>query len=278
MSEVVMKRKITISDIQTTDLLFFDPDFAPEIKDQCFKFCRDRDIDCLPALDDANKVYIRDEKSLSFRAEEITSMRKVDGTLNIFDRQLLQRFSDQSLLLVYSDADLTGVVHFSDYNKSFVSVYLYELFLAYEKNLRTLLRKYSLKNHDMIAYFELKKSKVKREKDIEFYEDKIQQSYDNIKKNTKLPQFEVFYLKDLIALVNHRKIISLKDEVFELRNLVMHAHEFVHMEDPETDDFIYNLASFKKFFHQVNILISDHKRVKNYLAFTSEENHAQTKN
>ena len=271
MSEMVMERIIRISDIQTTDLLFFDPKFDAMMKDQSFKFCRDRDIDCLPALNDVNKVYIRDEKSLSFREEEVTADRKLDGNSNIFDKHLLQRFSVQPLLLVYSGTELTGVVHFSDYNRPLVSIYLYELFLDFEKNLRRLLRKHSLKNNDMIVYFEQKKSKAKKEKYIQFYEEKILQSNDNLRRNPKLQQFEVFYLKDLIALINHRKIISLRDEVFELRNSVMHAHELVNMDNPEADDLIYNFASFQNFFRLADILHQDYRRVINYLAFISEK-------
>jgi hypothetical protein len=256
---------ITISDIQTSDLLYFDP----ALKDSCYKFCRDRDIDCLPALDDQQIIYLRDESTLSFRKEGITEDRKVAGFTNIFDEQMLKHFSKHPLLMVYSNMTLSGVVHFSDYNSSVVSLYLYELFLAYEKNLRALLVKHKLNNADMLAYFEMKKSKAKKEKDTRFYEDKIRAYNENLSKNEKLQQFESFYLKDLIALANNRRITSLSDKVFELRNMVMHAHEFVNMEDPNTDDLIYNSETFKKFFELALILHKDYKRVSNHLAFIS---------
>lgn len=256
---------ITVSDIQTSDLLYFDP----TIKDSGYKFCKDRDIDCLPALDDQETIYLRDESTLSFRKEGITEDRKVAGSTNIFDEQMLKRFTNHPLLMVYSNETLSGVVHFSDYNNTAVSLYLYELFLAYEKRLRAFLEKCKLSNTDMLAYFEMKKSKAKKEDDIKFYEAKILNYNKNLSKSGKLPQFEVFYLKELIALANNRKNAALSDMVLELRNMVMHAHEFVNMEDPNTDDLIYNSETFKKFFELALILHKDYKRVSNHLAFIS---------
>jgi hypothetical protein len=256
---------VVVSDIRISDLLYFDS----ELEDRCYKFCRDREIDCLPALNDPEMIYLRDEATMSFRKEEITKDRQVDGFTNIFDEQMLRRFALHPLLMVYSNKTLSGVVHFSDYNNPVVGSYLYELFFAYEKNLRTLLVKNGLRNADMLSYFEMKKSKAKREKDIRFYEDKILAYSENPGKNEKLQPFESFYLKDLIALVNNRKITSLSDNVFKLRNMVMHAHEFVNMEDPTTDDLIYNSESFKVFFELAVILHKDYKRVANHLAFIS---------
>ncbi len=262
---MTLGKKISISDIQSSNLLYFDPD----LKESCFKFCKDRDIDCLPALNNQEVIYLRNDATLSFQEEGITEDRKVDGFINIFDERMAERFSKHSLLMVYSNTSLTGILHFSDYNKAAVSLYLYELFLTYEKCMRVLLVKNGLSNADMLAYFEEKKLSVKKEKDKRFYEDKIRSYNENLNKIGKLQQFESFYLKDLIALVNSKKITLLSDQVFELRNMVMHAHEFVNMEDPATDDLVYNFETFKKFFELALLLHEDFKRVSNHLAFIS---------
>jgi len=132
---MTLTKVIIFSDIQTSDINYFEPN---QVSD-CYKFCEDRDIDYLPVLDDQDSIYFRDLSSKTFQKQIITEDRKVNGSINIFENQMLQRFTDNYLLLVYSGATLTWVVHYSDYNKTVVSIYLFELFLAYERSLRTLL-------------------------------------------------------------------------------------------------------------------------------------------
>src|SRR5687767_4703682 len=123
---------VTFADIQISSILFYDPD----LKDECYKFCVKRNIDCLPALDNPRKVYVRDDVIFDFLEEEVKDERIIDGSLNIFEPTLFEKFVTHPLLLVFSNNDLTGVVHFSDYNQPAVSIYLYEVFLSYEKALR----------------------------------------------------------------------------------------------------------------------------------------------
>ncbi len=252
---MTLTKVITFSDIQTSDLNYFEPNQVGD----CYKFCEDRDIDYLPVLDDQDSIYFRDISSKTFQRQIITEDRKVNGSINIFENQMLQRFTDNYLLLVYSGATLTGVVHYSDYNKPVVSIYLFELFLAYERSLRTLLVIKGLENSDMVAYFETKKH-------IQHYEDRIQEYYKNKIKHEKLQPFECFYLKELIALINHNKYIALKGDVSNLRNKVAHAREFVNMKDSRTDDLIYDLNTFKDFFTGVDILHKQYAQVSDYLA------------
>jgi hypothetical protein len=254
-------KKLSIADIQTGDFLYYDPD----LKDQCYKFCAARDIDCLPALDNSRQIYVRNDELKGFETENVSEDRLVDGEIGIFDLQLLEKFRERPLLLVYGAHDLTGVVHFCDYNKPVVSLYLYELFFAYEKALRSLLIQAGKTNDDMISFFELQKAKKRKAEDIKHYDEKIT-DYRTKGSKKKIPSFEVFYFSDLLALVNHLKIIKLSNPG-ELRNMVMHAGEFVHVQDPLTDDFIYNFRSFEVFFTLALQLHQDFKRVTNRLAF-----------
>jgi hypothetical protein len=258
---------LRMADIQTSDILFYDPEF----KKQCYDFCTERNIDCLPALDDSKKIYFRNEATLGFIGNTLTKDRIASSNLNIFAPEMLKRFREQHLLLVYNGDDLTGVVHFCDYNKPVVSLYLYELFFAYEKALRALLIQHKLNNEEMISYFKKKgeeNSKKKKLEDAEHYQEKIE-NYQERDSKKKVPPFEVFYLTDLVALINHKKIIKINN-VGKLRNMVMHVNEFVNMADPRTEDQIYDFKTFQEFFGLTLQLHLDFKRVSNRLAFTPE--------
>jgi hypothetical protein len=258
---MIDRKTLTIADIQTSDLLYYDPD----LKEKCYQFCKDRDIDCLPSVDDPKTVYLRDDIKRNFQPAPATKDRSVNGETSIFDPDMLERFRQQHLLMVYHGNDLTGVVHFSDYNKPVVSIYLYELFLSYEKTLRNLLIQSGKNNADMIAYFEEKKAKEQKSEVIVYLSKKIN-DYHKEGSKRKVPPFEVFYLTDLTALINHMKIIKITD-FSNLRNMVMHANEFVHRQDPTTDDFIFEFEPFEKFFKLAVKLHIDFKRVKNRIAF-----------
>ena len=95
---MTLTKVITFSDIQTSDLNYFEPNHVGD----CYKFCEDRDIDYLPVLDDQDSIYFRDISSKTFQRQIITEDRKVNGSINIFENQMLQRFTDNYLLLVYS--------------------------------------------------------------------------------------------------------------------------------------------------------------------------------
>ena len=253
------RKILRMADIQTSDILFYDEG----AKDRCYKFCFDRNIDCMPSLDDPRSVYLRDDVLSKFRAEALMEDRRISADANVFDPQVVEKFRHQPLLFAYRGNELSGVVHFSDYNQPQVSAHLYELFFEYEKALRTLLIRSGLKNVDMIAYFSDKKAKGDS---AEFYENKIN-DYFKFGSQKKLPQFEVFNLTDLIALTNHKRIIKISDKT-KLRNMVMHANQFVNMQEPGAEGFIYDFETFENFFRWCQELFLDFKRVNNRLVFT----------
>ena len=248
-----------MADIQTSDILFYDE----SAKDRCYKLCADRNIDCLPSLDDPRAVYLRDDILSKFRAESLMEDRRVSADANIFDSQVVEKFRRQPLLLVYQGNELSGVVHFTDYNQPQVSAYLYEMFFEYEKTLRALLIRSGLKNVDMVAYFSDKKAKGDH---AEFYETKIN-DYFKFGSQKKLSQFEVFNLTDLIALTNHKRIIKLTDKT-KLRSMIMHANESINIQDPGAESFIYDFETFENFFRWCQEMFLDFKRVNNRLTFT----------
>ncbi|MEI7846169.1 MAG: hypothetical protein WCK35_10230 [Chloroflexota bacterium] len=260
---MIGKKLLTISDIQTDEILYYDPD----LEKQCYTFCLDRDIECLPALDNPQMIFLRNDEKQGFSKESVSETRSVNGDINIFASGMLEKFAARPLLMVYQGSELTGVVHYSDYNKPNVSLYLYELFFNYEKALRNTLIQHGFDNASMIAYFEEKKLRGKDQKTIDYYASKVTDYQDRGSKK-KLPAFEVFYLKELVALTNNKKIFkpSLNDTVTSLRNMVMHVNQFVEMKDLATDNLIYDFAVFQKFFGMALQLHTDFKRVNNHLA------------
>ncbi len=51
----------------------------------------------------------------------------------------------------------------------------------------------------------------------------------------------------------------------------MHAHDPVNLDDAYRGDFIYNFASFEKFFNQVSGLLQDYKKVNNKITLREFE-------
>ncbi len=258
-----MKKFLRVADIQTSDLLYFDPAFI----ERCYKFCEDRNIDCLPALDAPGKIFLRDKTQHVFKEEPIADAQKVSSATNIFAPEMLERFRKHPLLMVFTGNELTGVMHFSDYGKPVVSAYLYELFYALEKALKTMLLAQKMGNDEMLAYFQhcIETATDKDEK--EYYKRRRRSFEKNEQKNRLLPPLQTFYLGDLIELADYKGIILLSSDLVELRNMIMHAHELVDMENPYTDDLIYKFESFETFFDRVVRLHQDYKRVNNWLAF-----------
>jgi len=195
----------------------------------------------------------------------------IDSHEFIFAKQLLDRFRAHNLLFVYQETELTGVVHFSDYNRPSVNAYLFNLLSAYERSLRKVLSLSGLNNRDMLNYFTkmIVSSDNKLIKHV--YSEKLRGFEKNKARYEKLHDFDRFPLKDLIDLAKHHHIICLSEKVIDLRNMVMHAQELVNIEDAGREDFIYDFSSFEKFFIQVDILLHDYKKANNLISFKELE-------
>lgn len=260
-----MKNLPCIADIQTTDLLYYD---EQKIAD-CYSFCKGRNIDCLPVIGNPSTFFQRNNEAEKFDQNELTEDRWTDANTFLFRPDLLERFKNQPIQFVFTHGELTGVVHFSDYNSSVVGIYLYEQIAKYERGLRQLAVLKELKNEDMQAYFESnsKESRVKN-RDERFFKKRL--NYFSTKKNEmlKVEEFQVFYLDDLIGLLGFRDVIQLDDSVVKLRDMIMHASRLIEMVDVHTDDLIYDNASFKRFFKRTLALLSDSKRVYNRIAIS----------
>lgn len=236
LNESEIQTKLSFGKIMTSDVVFYDGSFEAE----CIKYCQKRNITYLPSLDNFDSCYrFVDSK---FQEERIDESQKVSVDNDIFGNSVVEKFEAHQVLFVFEKNELVGVVHFCDYNRNPVSIYIYSLLLAFEKGLRELLIQNGLGNEDMIKF---RHSKIKEEM-------------------KELEPFQTFYLKDLIKLANSKKILNISESVNnDIRNVVMHAKNPVRHEDYEAADFIYNIESFKKFFESFKLFQPELRRVIN---------------
>ena len=248
---------LTFADLMTEEIIFYDPEFHEE----CVTFCRDRGIHHLPSLDNDERHWVMGQDG-NCGVEAVPDDLVVQASGSPFHLSFEDRFRRRHLHFVHSDQRLVGVVHFSDYNAPVVSQYLYGAMAEYERSLRALLINRDLADKDMLAWFADKASNGN---------DHFTKRHDRLSRvlNRDAPgsaPFELCYLDDLIGLLRDREVIGLKHEVVELRNHVMHAHELVDRRGGE-GSHLFDFASFQRFFRQVQVLLTDHHRVKNRLGF-----------
>lgn len=256
----------TIADIQMTDLIYYDEAYCAE----CYAFCKERDIDCLPSVDDPDTFFQRNDDSMQFDKQEITGARHLDAATFIFRPDLLARFQTHPLQFVFDHGTLTGVVHFSDYNQDVVSTFLYAQFAKYERELRSLIERSGLKREDMLIRFDELKDSAENNKRRNKYGRKRGIAEKNHKDHPNLAPFDDFYLDDLIDLAGGRKVIQLDDEVVALRNMIMHSRDSVNMADASTPDYIYRVDTFELFFKRVRVLLQDYRRIHTRLLIKTD--------
>lgn len=241
----------TANDIMTTSLVYYDEEF----KNDCLQFCRRRGIAWLPSLDCCSERFLL--KDGAFVKTDYSSGMTIDAGTPVFHKSFLESFAAEPLLAVVEGESILGVLHFSDYNHHQISVYLYRLFHEYEVSLRSLLNEFGLANQDMGDLFK-KKSGSNR------YFDKRLEQFNKMESFlSESSPFQHFYINDLVLLANHRGIMQLSQDVVQLRNMTMHAHNFVNLNDVATNDLIFDFKSFSSFFNLAQCLIKDLMKVKN---------------
>ncbi|MCA0355174.1 MAG: hypothetical protein LCH85_24535 [Chloroflexi bacterium] len=225
-----MIERVRIADIMTPadEVIFYDP----AMEDECVKFCKNRNIEYLPSLEDPNnKAYCRSEKGFF---EEITldDSLKIDVNLDAFSEQALSKFKQNKVLFVYNYGEFCGIIHFSDYNNDKIKVYIYSIILLYETSLRKILRINNIKDL----------------RGMDFEKHRIGELIDEISKNDKI-----------------KMRITNKDILRNFRNSIMHFHTTIKNKGINLDKFIYEENDFIVFTKNVNILMYEIRRVKTYI-------------
>jgi hypothetical protein len=187
----------------------------------------------------------------------IGESQRVDVKDGIFGDSILEKFERHHVLFAYRKSGIGGVVHFCDYNRNSVCVYVYALLLEFERKLREVLISHGLDNDDMLDFFD---KHVEKQKKNRYYARKAEEyRKTEIKSKMKeLEQFQMFDMKDLIDLLNSRGIYKVSMAINDvLRNAIMHAKNVVRHKDYESSHLIYDFESFGEFFRLVNSLRSE---------------------
>lgn len=236
--------------IMTTKVLFYDDVF----KEDCKMFCERRNITYLPSKKNYSSCHKLDGDE--FKKMRIEESQRVDVKDGMFGNSILEKFEKHHVLFVYRKNEISGVVHFCDYNRNPVCVYVYALLLEFERKLRELLISHGLNNNDMLDFFGKHAEKHKKNG---HYSRKAEE-YRKIETQLKmkdLEPFQMFDIKDLIDLLNSKGIYEVPMAINDvLRNAIMHAKNVVRHKDYESSGLIYDFESFREFFRLVNSLRS----------------------
>ncbi len=242
--------------ISATRLFYYTPHFYESAK----RFCLKHGITTLPSAQDHGIKYEFDPKAKNFTPKKIPGLQKVEYNQLIFDPQISEKFKKYDTLFVYNHSTLVGILHFTDYNKMPVNIYLYAQIIELEYLLRALAIKNNLTINSLIEFWASKATKQ------EFFKTKLKdfiQLTKELAKQNKKPDFSMIYLTDLIDLINHNKILKISREIQDIRNKVMHARENVDTyEEFSNRAMLYNLENFLDFMRKVDLLKQTRKEIE----------------
>ena len=250
-----------VKDIQTTDLIYFSPKIPV---DKYINFCKRHNITSIPDISDPTTKYDFYAGKNEFIRTKITKEQRIRENFYIFDPVIQMKFNSFDVLFVYNGSNLVGALHYTDYNKMIVTIYLFSQIIELEYLLRALIKKQGLSLIDLFKFWLSKKSKP-------FYKQRLLESKDILndiqnKDQKFLSDFSTVYLTDLIDLLNHHKVLKISRSIQELRNRIMHAKSNIKKtENFSTHGLLQNLDSFNLFFRQVLLLKQTRKQVESLL-------------
>lgn len=242
----------TFEDIMTTNIIYFEDLIDIERED----FCERRNITYLPSKTKTFGAY--KFSVMQFKFLTITKTQKILYNKKIFDEDILKIFKKSEILFIYDSDELKGIVHFCDYNRDPVFIYLYSLILKYKKDIISLLIEKGMTNQDMIKFFD-------EHRDNEHYMKKLKKCMKDDFKFKEIEPFQLFELSDLISLLSANEIIKISNKVIELRNHVMHFKNPIKHQDYELETLIYNFQSFENFIINIEIFNKEREKIKKCL-------------
>lgn len=260
--------KLTVSDIMQSNILYYDE----KIIEACKDICSHLKIDNLPAIDGKHFYKFIDR---SFKKFRIRGLHRTLIDTPLFSENLFSKFSknEHNVLFVFFGDTLSGVVHISDYNRNIVLQKVQDDLLMFERNLRQLILLHGFINTDMLRYFEHRLNESRKNKDRNFYHEKIsryKRTEDEIK---SLGPFQLFEFSDLLSFCNssfsgrifpttqyefNGRFNTAIDILRWLRNLAMHGKNPVSKND---DKSIFSLESLHNFRNSINVLNSEMSKI-----------------
>jgi hypothetical protein len=251
----IVRRTAIVEFIMTKNALFYDKDKA-----NFLKFCKDREISTVPCKDGKRMFSIVGDK---FVEAIIPYELKIKWNDYLFDDDILDSFTKESpLKYVYSGSVIKGVMHYCDYNRKPVYVYLYGLINELEESIRNKLSELGKTEKDLLAYLKEKSEKYEEVKIT--YSDALKQSRISDKTN----KFQNMNLSHLLRFYNHLckecgfPTIDSTTINDYLRNSVMHSRSFVTAINIKDAPEKYDFESFEKFRNAVKKLLETLRMLK----------------
>jgi hypothetical protein len=229
----------SINDIKTKAVIFYEDHPDP------IKFCKERDISTLPSKEHIDYLYKINRPRTRFDKIRKESSKIISNDKEIFNPTTIGQIQCNEIVFTEDSAGKTsGIIHFSDYNHISTSTFLYYKLNVLEQDIRKLLIKRGCTDDNLIDHIRKKSKNTYRLTEI------CQMKWN------KIHPFSRFYLKELIDFLHHNKITSIPVEIIQLRNKVMHMHEFITKKGSYTNNMIYDKSSFIKFTDQVDKLLN----------------------
>lgn len=232
--------------------LFYYENYPPKKRRE---FCRRNDLDYLPRK--SNKAL------MEFKDPEFEQVYIEDSNLvfnpseNILDEAFTGPFHQKPVRFALSDEEFVGVVHYSDYNCRKVYFKAYKLLYKIEQRLRYLLEKHHLENE-----VNNKRSDVdnkKSDEDEEFAHLSQAQFRGVLKASYHFAdELDIEFFKSMGRRELHDEAYSKDSDPLEkyvdFRNRIMHAKEFVSLDEKSKRKSNYNFKSFKTFLESAKDL------------------------
>lgn len=237
----IVKRSAVVEFIMTKNVAFY------ESTKNALEFCNERDISVLPSHDNLHVYELKDNE---FVKRVIQSTEKLKVTDFIFDRQVMESFEHSFVKYVYDNEKIVGILHFCDYNRKAVYIYVYGLINELEELIRDDLTNNGYTDKDLLEYY--------KDKD-EIYKN-MHKRYEESK--GKLGPFQFADLKPLIRFHNHSLRTKINDSISELRNDIVHSKQLVKTKDRAEHLEHFDYGSFKEFRDKVYALCKTIEKVK----------------
>jgi|GEM_PF-4374444 len=254
---------LTVSELMTHKILYFDPDFAEE----CVAYALNHQISEMPIVDDLTKCVVF-EPNYKVYYQEITSEHKVTATEFAFSNTVLEKLIKNHVLFVYSNDNLCGVLHFSDYNKKPVYKYIFNQIFDIEGLLRKFLASFGYTHRSMLDFFKEKSKKNGKS----YYINRYLELEPTLKEDLDGSTFEKFYLVELIDLVNHSKVLKLSRSIGDIRNATVHVRDFIgSTATQDLSHFFRSKEEFASLFNEVSSILLLKRKLRNILRLKQDE-------
>lgn len=254
-----------IRDICMTDLTFYDKDD----EERQIDFCTKNNITYLPARDRKSCYQLVDGKFE--HVEAVPENAQCTPEDLIFKDETIGKFeadgNHDEVLFVMEDDYIKGIVHIVDYNNPQLYVELYRMLLAFENNLRKVLKRKRYVNDDLIIWLsERSKDQTLGQGERNYYTKAYNRhtSSQEERRRHQTNPFQTFYLKELLQFMFSEQLvigtIREVEDISDVRNWVAHSRDVTAIH-PDSEHPVYNIQGLKRFINQVRLFFKVNDRL-----------------